>query len=229
MTITSNILTIITFTPAVGALLLLFYNREHVRSIRAIALIITILTFVFSLHLVIHFDSSNPDFQFGIKIPWIPAYGIDYSMGIDGISVFLIVLATLLSPLAILASWSVHERLKEYFIFMLLLETGMIGVFASLDFFLFYVFWEVMLIPMYYLIGVWGGERRIYAATKFVLYTMIGSVLMLVAILALYFLHGNATGTYTSSYPDIQTALATGRLVLLPSAELWLFLASFIA
>ena len=116
-------------------------------------------------------------------------------MGVDGISLFLILLTTLLTPLAILASWSITNGSKEYFIFMLLLETGMIGVFASLDLFLFYVFWEVMLIPMYFLIGVWGGERRIYAAMKFVLYTMIGSVLMLVAIIALYFMHGNATGT----------------------------------
>src|SRR5437868_12057833 len=211
--ITSNILTIVTFMPAVGALLLLFYNREHVRSIRMFALIITLLTFIVSLHLVAHFDSSNPDFQFGLKIPWMPSLGIDYAMGIDGISIFLILLTTLLSPLAILASWSIHERLKEYFIFMLLLETGMIGVFASLDLFLFYVFWEVMLIPMYFLIGVWGGERRIYAATKFVLYTMAGSVLMLVAIIALYFLHGNATGTYTFSYPEILAAITVGKLV----------------
>jgi len=209
--ITSNILTIVTFTPAVGALLLLFYKRGRARSIRTFALIVTILTFIFSLHLIVRFDSSAPDFQFGVTVPWIPSYGIDYAMGVDGISVFLILLATLLSPLAILASWSVHERLKEYFIFMLLLETGMIGVFASLDLFLFYVFWEIMLIPMYFLIGVWGGERRVYAAMKFVLYTMIGSVLMLVAIVALYFLHGDATGTFTFSYPQIQSALASGR------------------
>src|SRR5438105_13754226 len=227
--ITSNILTIVTFMPAVGALLLLFYNREHVRSIRMFALIVTLVTFVFSLHLVAHFDSSNPDFQFGLKIPWMPSFGIDYSMGIDGISLFLILLTALLTPLAVLASWSVHERLKEYFIFMLLLETGMIGVFAALDFFLFYVFWEVMLIPMYFLIGVWGGERRIYAAMKFVLYTMIGSVLMLVAIIALYFMHGDATGNFTFSYPAIQSALASGRMVLSPAIELWLFLAFFLA
>jgi len=227
--VTANILTIITFTPAVGALLLLFYNREHVRSIRAFALIITILAFVFSLHLIAHFDSSNPDFQFGIKVPWIPAFGISYSMGIDGISLFLVVLTTLLSPLAVLASWPITDRLKEYFIFMLLLETGMIGVFVSLDLFLFYVFWEVMLIPMYFLIGVWGGERRVYAAMKFVLYTMIGSVLMLVAIIALYFMHGDATGTFTFNYLQIQSALASGRMVLAPSVELWLFLAFFLA
>src|SRR5678815_3111586 len=118
-------------------------------------------------------------------------------MGVDGISVFLILLATVLTPLAILASWSVSDRAKEYFLFMLMLETGMIGVFVSLDLFLFYLFWEVMLIPMYFLIGVWGGERRIYAAMKFVLYTMIGGVLMLAGIIALYYLHGAATLNYT--------------------------------
>ena len=227
--ISSNILTIVTFLPALGSLLLVFYNREHVRSIRMFAVIITLLTFIFSLHLVAHFDSSNPDFQFGIRVPWVASLGIDYSMGIDGISLFLIVLTTLLSPLAILASWSIQERVKEYFIFILLLETGMIGVFASLDFFLFYVFWEVMLVPMYFLIGVWGGERRIYAAMKFFLYTMIGSVLMLVAIIALYFIHGDATGTFTFSYPEIQSALASGRVVLSPVIELWLFVAFFLA
>src|SRR5215475_5938266 len=142
--ITSNILTIVTFTPALGAVLLLFYNREHVRSIRSLALIITILTFLLSLHLAVHFDSSSPNFQFGVNIPWIPSFGINYAMGVDGISVFLVILTTFLSPLAILASWSIHSRLKEYFIFMLLLETGMIGVFVSLDLFLFYVFWEIM-------------------------------------------------------------------------------------
>src|SRR5437667_2046560 len=227
--IASNILTIVTFMPAAGALLLLFYNRGHGRSIRMFALLVTLLTFIFSLHLVAHFDSSNPDFQFGLKIPWMPSLGIDYAMGVDGISIFLILLTALLTPLAVLASWSVHERLKEYFLFMLLLETGMIGVFASLDLFLFYVFWEIMLVPMYFLIGVWGGERRVYAAMKFVLYTMVGSVLMLVAIIALYFIHGNATGTFTFSYPQIQSALASGRMALAPGIELWLFLAFFLA
>ena len=226
---TSNILTIVTFTPAAGALLLLFYDREHARSIRISALIFTLLAFVFSLYLVARFDSSNPDFQFGLKVPWIRSLGIDYSMGVDGISLFLILLTTLLTPLSVLASWSIQNRLKEYFIFLLLLESGMTGVFASLDFFLFYVFWEVMLVPMYFLIGVWGGERRIYAAMKFVLYTMIGSVLMLVAIIALYFIHGNATGIFTFSYPQIQSALASGRLVLRPAIELWLFIAFFLA
>jgi len=227
--ITSHILTIVTFTPALGALLILFYKPEHVRSIRVFALIITILTFAFSLHLIVHFDSTRSDFQFVVERPWIPSAGINYAMGVDGISLFLILLTTVLTPLAVLTSWTITKRVKEYFIFLLLLEVGMIGVFASLDLFLFYVFWEVMLAPMYFLIGVWGGERRIYAAMKFVLYTMAGSVLMLVAIIALYYLHADATGVYTFSYPAIQSALATGKLVLSPSMEQWLFLAFFIA
>jgi NADH-quinone oxidoreductase subunit M len=132
-------------------------------------------------------------------------------------------------PLAILASWPVTTRVKEYFIFMLMLETGMIGVFLALDLFLFYVFWEAVLIPMYFLIGVWGGARRIYATTKFVLYTMAGSVLMLVAILTVYFIHGSATGLYTFAYEPIADAISAGRLTLTPGAELWLFLAFFVA
>jgi NADH-quinone oxidoreductase subunit M len=223
------ILTIVTFLPAVGAILLPFFNRKNVGAIRAFSLLIAILTFVLSLHLIAHFDYGRSDFQFLVNVAWIPSLGINYHMGVDGISVFLILLATVLTPLAILASWSITDRAKEYFLFMLLLETGMIGVFVSLDLFLFYLFWEVMLVPMYFLIGVWGGERRIYATMKFLLYTMIGGVLMLVAILALYFLHGNATGTFTFSYPDILAALTQGNLVIAPRAELLLFGAFFLA
>lgn len=223
------ILTIVTFLPALGAVLLLFFNRKNVRAIRAFSLIVAIVTFILSLHLIAHFESGRSDFQYLINVPWIPSVGISYHMGVDGISVFLVLLATVLAPLAILASWSISDRAKEYFLFMLMLETGMVGVFVSLDLFLFYLFWEVMLIPMYFLIGVWGGERRIYAAMKFVLYTMIGGVLMLVAILALYFLHGNATGTFTFSYPEILAALTKGTLILEPRIELFLFAAFFLA
>ncbi len=225
----TKILTIVTFTPAVGALLLLFLRRNQQQTARIIALGVTLLTFVFSLHLFWHFDSTTSDFQFVADTPWIPSFGISYQLGVDGISLFLVLLSTFLTPLAMLASWSITDRVKEYFIFMLLLETGMVGVFVSLDLFLFYVFWEVMLIPMYFLIGVWGGERRIYAATKFVLYTMAGSVLMLVAILAMYFLHGSSTGLYTFGYPDIAEAIFSGRLVFTPQHEFWLFLAFFVA
>src|SRR5262245_33761822 len=150
--ITQHILTIVTFTPAVGALLILFLKRDQTRAIRSVALATAILAFIFSLHLIAHFDTNTAEFQFRIDTPWISSFGIHYEMGIDGISVFLILLTTLLTPLAILASYGIHERLKEYFAFMLLLETGVVGVFASLDLFLFYVFWEVMLIPMYFLI-----------------------------------------------------------------------------
>jgi len=227
--ITSHILTIVTFTPAVGAMLLLFFNRAHARSIRSFAFVIAVLTFIFSVHLAAHFNSDVADYQFVMNVPWIPSFGISYYMGVDGISLFLILLTALLTPLSILASYTITDRVKEYFIFMLLLETGVLGVFVSLDLFLFYVFWEVMLIPMYFLIGVWGGERRIYAAMKFVLYTMIGSALMLVAIIALYFLHGKAIGTYTFSYPQILSAISGGRLLLAPTTELYLFLAFFLA
>ena len=127
---------------------------------------------------------SGAEFQFLERVPWIPAFGIDYSLGIDGISLMLIVLTGFLTPIALLSSWeSIHKKVKEFSIFMLLLETSMLGVFASLDLFLFYVFWDFVLIPMYFLIGIWGYERRIYAAVKFILYTMAGSVLMLIAII----------------------------------------------
>ncbi|HET9218062.1 MAG TPA: NADH-quinone oxidoreductase subunit M [Terriglobia bacterium] len=223
------ILTLVTFTPAVGAIALLLFSRGNVKAIRAFALAVALITFIFSLHLIVHFDSAKSGFQFLVNVPWIPSAGIDYHMGIDGISVYLVLLATILMPLAILASWSIRDRAKEYFVFMLLLETGMVGVFSALDLFLFYIFWEVMLIPMYFLIGVWGGERRIYAAMKFVLFTLIGGVLMLVAILALYFSHGNATGEFTFSYPAILGALTEKAFVLAPRAELLLFLAFFLA
>ena len=157
---------------------------------------------------------------------WIPSLGIQYHVGIDGISLFLVLLTTVLTPIAILSSWnSIEKRVREYYLFMLMLETGMIGVFVALDFFLFYVFWEVMLVPMYFLIGVWGGQRRIYAAVKFFLYTMVGSVLMLVAIIALYFLNGATT----FDFPSILANLQSGNLVLNPSQQYWLFLAFFFA
>jgi NADH-quinone oxidoreductase subunit M len=227
--INANLLSIVAFAPAVGAALLLFMRRSQPNAVRAVALTTSIVTLCLAVGLVCGFDTASSEFQFRIDVPWIAALGADYRMGVDGISVFLILLATVLTPLAILASWSISDRVQEYFIFMLVLETGMIGVFAALDLFLFYVFWEVMLVPMYFLIGVWGGERRIYAAMKFVLYTMAGSVLMLIAIVALYLLHGQATGDYTFSYSAILGALSSGKLALEPTTELWLFIAFFLA
>ena len=221
-----NILTLITFLPVAGAALRLFMRKASPRALRNIALIVSLLTLLLSLPLYSTFDVSNPGMQFEQFVPWIPSLGIQYHVGIDGISLFLVLLTTVLTPIAILSSWnSIEKRVREYYLFMLMLETGMIGVFVALDFFLFYVFWEVMLVPMYFLIGVWGGQRRIYAAVKFFLYTMVGSVLMLVAIIALYFLNGATT----FDFPSILANLQSGNLVLNPSQQYWLFLAFFFA
>src|SRR2546426_6278019 len=150
-----------------------------------------IVGFVISIPLWVWFDRDTADqMQFVQNIPWIQTIGANYHVGIDGISLLLVMLTTLLGPLAVLSSWeAIHDRVKEYYVFMLMLQTGMLGVFVSLDFFLFYVFWEVMLVPMYFLIGVWGGPRKLYAAIKFFLYTLFGSVLLLLGILALYFVY----------------------------------------
>ena len=221
-----SILTLITFLPVGGAALLLFMRKASTGALRNIALVVSLLTLLLSLPLFSNFDASNRGMQFEQSVPWIPSLGIQYHVGIDGISLFLVLLTTVLTPIAILSSWnSIEKRVREYYLFMLMLETGMIGVFVALDFFLFYVFWEVMLVPMYFLIGVWGGERRIYAAVKFFLYTMVGSVLMLVAIIALYFLNGATT----FDFPSILANLQSGNLVLNPSQQYWLFLAFFFA
>src|SRR5216110_590095 len=225
-----HVLSVVLFTPLAGALLMLFIPRENELAHKIAGNIFGVLGFLVSLPLVRWFKPEWGGFTFQETADWIPSIGAKYHLGLDGISLLLVMLTTFLGMIAILSSWStIHQRTKEYYILLLLLQTGMIGVFVSLDFFLFYVFWEIMLVPMYFLIGVWGGERRIYAAMKFVLYTMIGSVLMLVAIIALYFMHGDATGTFTFSYPQIQSALASGRMVLAPRIELWLFLAFFLA
>lgn len=218
------ILTIVTFFPLVGALLLMFLKEENKQAIKLITMGTTILTFVFSLHLWFNFDLSTSAMQFAVKEPWIPGLGISYNLGVDGISTLLILLTTLLTPIAVLSSWnSVADRLKGFMISILILETGMLGVFVSLDLFLFYVFWEVMLIPMYFLIGIWGGINRIYAAIKFVLFTMFGSLLMLVAIVALVILNYQATGTYSFDLTQYY------NLAIPPSTQIWLFAAFALA
>jgi NADH-quinone oxidoreductase subunit M len=175
-------------------------------------------TFAASLALWRGFDPLSADYQFVERVAWIPAFGIDYYIGIDGISLLLIVLTGFLTPIALLSSWgSVKKKVKAFSIFVLLLETAMIGVFASLDLFLFYVFWDAMLIPMYFLIGVWGYDRRIYAAIKFLLYTMAGSVLMLIAILTLAVLHYQQFGSYSFDL------LALHRLTIAPTTQALLF------
>jgi NADH-quinone oxidoreductase subunit M len=205
--------------PLIGALVLLVVPRQQRQTLFTLALLSSIAAFVWSLRLFQAFDPGAGEMQFVERIPWMPAFGIGYIVGIDGISLFLVLLTTFLMPLAIVASWTVQDRIKEYLFFMLVLETGMLGAFVALDLFLFYVFWEVMLVPMYFLIGVWGGTRRIYAALKFVVYTMAGSLPMLVAIIYL-----------ASRYAQVNQVMTFDLLQLynlrLPvNEQIWLFLA----
>jgi NADH-quinone oxidoreductase subunit M len=183
-------LTILVLLPLAGGLAIAMVNGRHEAAIRRMALAVSLMVFAVTLLVWSRFDGSTANFQFLERHAWIPAFGIDYSVGIDGISLFLVVLTGFLTPLALLSSWdSVHDRVKAFSMCLLALESAMIGVFVSLDLFLFYIFWDAMLIPMYFLIGIWGYDRRVYAALKFILYTMAGSVLMLVAILALAYYH----------------------------------------
>jgi NADH-quinone oxidoreductase subunit M len=193
------LLSIITYIPAVGAILMaLFVSGKNVVAIRNTALGIALLDFAASLVLLFKFKVGLPGFQLIERAEWIQSLGIQYFMGVDGISLLLVLLTTLLGVLAILSSFSaITQQVKEYMVCLLLLQTGMIGVFFALDIVLFYIFWEVMLIPMVLLIGVWGGKRRVYAAVKFFLYTLVGSLFMLIGFLAIYFTHGSATGIYT--------------------------------
>jgi NADH-quinone oxidoreductase subunit M len=217
------ILTFVTFAPLVGALLLVVFPRRD-RDIRIFALVFSLLTFLLSLHLPVHFHRSQAGFQYEIDRAWISTPNIHYHMGIDGISLWLVVLTTFLTPLCVLISWkSVHDRVKEFFILLLILETALIGVFTSLDLFLFYFFWEATLIPMALLIGVFGHERKVYAAVKFFMYTMIASVFMLAAILWLY----AHTGSF--DFVVIRDQIARGAVPSFPAAAQWLFLGFFLA
>jgi NADH-quinone oxidoreductase subunit M len=218
------VLSLVTFLPLAGALALLAVPRTNEKALKIVALATSLLTFAVSLLLYAYFEVGSAAMQFTESVPWISELGISYQLGVDGISLWLVLLTTFLTPLAILASWtSVKDRLKEYMIVMLLLETGMLGVFVATDLFLFYVFWEAMLIPMYFLIGVWGGPRRIYAAIKFVLFTMAGSVLMLIAILSVAYLHQQESGQLSF---DLFALLKTP---IDPGAQLWLFAAFALA
>ncbi len=209
--------------PLACALLLIFLPKEKTSLLKTLVLVITIINFVISLTLFFNFDGGTSDPQFVEKAEWI-GYGINYHLGIDGISLFLVLLTTFLMPLVILSSWTyIRERVKEYLIFMLVLQCGMIGVFVSLNLFLFYIFWEAMLIPMYFLIGIWGGKRKIYATVKYVIFTMFGSLLMLVALFFMYNLYYKATGTYSFNLFDFQ------NMILNPNIQIWLFLAFALA
>src|SRR5881628_2519468 len=202
-----HILTVVLFTPLAGALLLLFIPREMETAHRIAGNVFGVLGFLVSLPLIRWFNLNWGGFAFEESAEWIPSIGAKYHLGIDGISLLLVLLTTLLGMIAILSSWSaIHLRTKEYYILLLLLQTGMLGVFVSLDFFLFYVFWEVMLVPMYFLIGVWGGSRKLYAAIKFFLYTLVGSVLMLLGILSLYFIYPSIA----AQHPEIVAQFGAG-------------------
>jgi NADH-quinone oxidoreductase subunit M len=221
-----NILTVIIFLPAIGAAILMAFPRgkkgDH--AVKWFALAISIAAFIASLHLPYYFKTANAGFQFDINHVWMASPNIHYHIAVDGISMWLVLLTTLLVPFSIIIQWnSVHGRIKEFFILMLLLETAMLGVFVALDLFLFYVFWEATLIPMALIIGMYGHERRIYAAVKFFLYTMIASVFMLAAIIWLY------VNTGSFEFTAIREALASGHLALTPTASLLLFLGFFVA
>jgi NADH-quinone oxidoreductase subunit M len=222
-------LTVITFLPMVSIVaLLLLRSQDHVW-IRRIALAASLCEFALSLFLLRGFDSANPGFQLEEFHDWI-GRGIHYHIGIDGISLFLVLLTTFLTPLAILCSWqSIQQNVKGFFVSLLVIETAMIGVFVSLDLFLFFLFWELTLIPMYFIIGIWGHDRRIYAAVKFILFTMFGSILMLVAILWLYNQSGTADSPATFDMPQILARLQAGLIALPPRTEMLLFLAFFLA
>ncbi|MGQ9617770.1 MAG: NADH-quinone oxidoreductase subunit M [Candidatus Aminicenantia bacterium] len=216
------LLTIVTLFPAIGILILLFTNKEKTNFIKLTANIVSAINFLITLFLVVYFDPSLAGFQFVEKVSWVPTVGINYYMGIDGISLLLVVLTTLLSFISVLCSWGgITERIKEFYILLLLLEIGMIGVFVSLDFILFYVFWEIVLVPMYFLIGIWGTYNKLYAAIKFFLYTLFGSVLMLLGILTLYFVHGAETGEYTFDAVRMMTHNFDPRI------QFWVSLAFF--
>lgn len=192
-----NILSILIFFPLVAALFILIFFRGGKSTMWA-AFVASVVEFLLTIPLMTNFDKAEPGMQFLERADWVPAIGIQYAVGVDGISILMIFLTTMLTAIAILGSFTyIQKRQKEFYIAMLVLETGMVGTFLAMDFFLFYVFWEAMLIPMYLIIGVWGGKRRIYAAVKFFLYTFAGSVLMMIAIVALYFKHGTITGEYT--------------------------------
>src|SRR5205809_6072581 len=190
-----GILTLITFVPLVGAIVIAFLPRERPDLARFTALGTALLAWVFSLYMLIGFLPTHPGFQFVEVADWIPAFGIQYKLGADGLSLVLVVLTTTLTWISILASFGpIKERIKEYMIAFLVLEVGMIGVFVALETCLFYIFWEIVLVPMYLIIGIWGGVNRIYATIKFVLYTLVGSLLMLVAILATGFAYSAGHG-----------------------------------
>jgi len=219
-----NLLTVVLLLPVAGFLAALALPRSSPQASRVWALASSLVTFVASLGLLFWFDRGAAGEQLAVDVPWIATPDIHFFIAVNGVSLWLILLSTFLTPICVLISWNyIVRRVKEFYAFLILLEFGLVGVFIAQDLFLFYVFWEVSLVPMYFLIGIWGHERRIYAAVKFFLYTMAGSVLMLTAIIYIY----NQTQTF--NYPLILEMLASGKLVFAPGVQMLLFLAFFVA
>ena len=217
------LLSLILFTPLIGVVVLLFVNRQRENLIKWIANIFVGLGFLVSLPLWFWYDSDDASWQFVEQADWIPSIGAQYFLAVDGFSTLLILLTTLMGAIAVLSSWTaITMRVKEYYIFLLALQTGMLGAFMALDFLLFFLFWEVMLVPMYFLIAIWGSDNRLYSAIKFFLFTLIGSVVMLLGILAVYFYHHDVTGVYTFDITRFH------ELNIPFSTQWWIFLAFFL-
>ena len=212
-----HILSIVLFAPMLGMAILLCIPSSNARAIKWWANIASFIGFLISLPLAFKFDPTK-DYQFVERAGWIPTLGAHYHLGIDGLGLLLVMLTTLVGFISILSSWTaINTRLKEYYSFFLLLQTAMLGVFMSLDFLLFFVFWETVLVPMYFIIAIWGGPRRSYAAIKFMIYTLIGSVLMLLGILTLYFMHYSQFQVYSFEIADLM------RTQLSPTVQWWVF------
>ena len=217
------LLSLIMFTPLVGVVILLFINRQSENLIRWVANLFVGLGFLVSLPLWFWYDVGDPGWQFVEQVDWIPSIGAQYLFGVDGFSTLLILLTTLMGVIAVLSSWTaITMRVKEYYVFLLALQTGMLGAFMALDFLLFFLFWEVMLVPMYFLIGIWGSDNRLYSAIKFFLFTLVGSVVMLLGILAVYFYHYDVTGVYTFDITQFH------ELNIPFDMQWWIFLAFFL-
>jgi NADH-quinone oxidoreductase subunit M len=217
------LLTAALFAPLAGAVLVAAVPASRDVLVRWLALAASLVALALAVAVAVRFRPGEPGFQLGVAADWVPAFGVRYRVGVDGVSLPLVLLATALTPLAIVGSWRSIDRPRGYLALLLVLETAMLGVFVSLDLFLFYVFWEAVLVPTYFLIGYWGGQRRVYAAVKFFVYTLLGGLLMLVAIIALFYLHQKATGQPSFDYDtlrDFQKAPATQR---------WLFAGFFAA
>jgi len=222
----NNILTYLLLTPIVGAILILFMSEEKKSLIRYFGLAISVIAFIISIIVYLDFDRANPEFQFVHSFEWIKSLNIHYNVGIDGISLLMVLLTTFMTPLTFLSSWKgIDKKIKMFTFFMLMLEAGMLGVFISLDIFLFYIFWEAMLIPMYFIIGIWGGRERIYASVKFFIYTMAGSLLMLVAIIWLAVYSSEQLGSFTTSLTELYKVGPT----IPHELQRWMFLAFFIS